>query len=397
MTIPLKRNYLSLALSPFASQIGSAIYVLGLNWLIVKSTGTTAELGIIEGVGGFAFLLGDLLVGLLVDRNNRKHVLIYTDFISVITCIVSSVFINNQQPQFWMLTAITFILNFMLALNYPASKALAPEIIGNQHLQKFNAISNTLFSLANIFAPLIGGLLLAVKAIHFNEFILINAFSFAIALILNLLISYQPSNMESNAESESVIKSTIAGLKYVHQHKSLLRYMLSMGFFNFVYAGFLLTIPYVAKHDFASFTSSYSIFLTVTAVGGLTGGFFLTIQSNQMNSTYIFAEQIVYGLILIICSVAFSLYTWFVIALIHGLVQARFFSCLTTFIQAETSLAYLGRIFGLTFLFFDGIQPIGSFAFGFFISEWGHFSYLILGLITLSLFTPMYFLENHSK
>ncbi len=52
--------------------LGSAIYVLGLNWLLVRATGNTKLLGLIEGLGGLAFLLGDFLVGLLVDQYNRK-------------------------------------------------------------------------------------------------------------------------------------------------------------------------------------------------------------------------------------------------------------------------------------------------------------------------------------
>lgn len=69
-----KKAYFPLMFSPFASQLGSAIYVLGLNWLLVRVTGNTKLLGLIEGLGGLAFLLGDFLVGLLVDQYNRKKV-----------------------------------------------------------------------------------------------------------------------------------------------------------------------------------------------------------------------------------------------------------------------------------------------------------------------------------
>ncbi|SYW04857.1 putative permease [Oenococcus oeni] len=45
---------------------------MGLNWLLVRAIGNTKLLGLIEGLGGLAFLLGDFLVGLLVDQYNRK-------------------------------------------------------------------------------------------------------------------------------------------------------------------------------------------------------------------------------------------------------------------------------------------------------------------------------------
>lgn len=65
-----------------------------------------------------------------------------------------------------------------------------------------------------------------------------------------------------------------------------------------------------------------------------------------------------------------------------------------TFIQEETDIPFLGRIFGLTFLFFDGIQPVGSFIFGFFVSTWGSWTYSVLGSLTLSLFGLIYFFNR---
>lgn len=394
MTNHLKRTYVSLMLSPFFSQIGSAIYVLGLNWLIVKSTGTTQLLGIIEGIGGFAFLIGDLLVGLLVDQHNRKYVLIWTDIIATLVCVVSSFLINNNTPQIWLLILITFILNLMLALNYPAAKSIVPEVINGNYLQKFNALSNTFFGLANIIAPVIGGVLLAINGIDFSEFILINAASYFIALFFNLLITYQPTPSVKNHQSESFLISTISGFKYVLEHKKLLLYMTSMGIFNFVCAGFLLTTPYISSHYFSKITSSYSLFLICAAVGGLVGGLWLTVQKQKISSNRIFAEQICYGIILILGSLKFSIYSWIIIALVYGLIQSRFFGSMITFIQEETDISFLGRIFGLTFLFFDGIQPVGSFIFGFFVSTWGSWTYSVLGSLTVSLFGLIYFFNR---
>ena len=81
-----------------------------------------------------------------------------------------------------------FYTKLMLALNYPAAKSIVPEVINGNYLQKFNALSNTFFGLANIIAPVIG-VLLAINGIDFSEFILINAASYFIALFFNLLIT----------------------------------------------------------------------------------------------------------------------------------------------------------------------------------------------------------------
>ncbi|KRL37935.1 major facilitator superfamily permease [Liquorilactobacillus uvarum DSM 19971] len=390
-----KKTYFPLVFSPFASQLGSAIYVLGLNWLIVRTTGNTKLLGLIEGLGGLAFLLGDFLVGLLVDQYNRKKVLIWTDVVSALMCFISGFYINNQQPQIWLLVVITFILNLMLALNYPAAKAIAPEVVEKAHLQKFNAVSNTFFNLANVGAPLIGGVLLAVKNIDFSEFLIINAISYIGALLMNLLIPYKKNQKEKKIKRESIITSTLIGFKYVKGHPNLLMYMLAMGFFNFCYAGFLLAAPYIAHHFFEGVSTSYGLFLTISAIGALLGGLWLTFQKSEVTSQRIYYEQLIYGFVLIICGTFLSLFTWILIALSYGIFQARFFGSITTFIQNETDIKFLGRIFGLTFLFFDGVQPVGDFIFGFFISSWQQWTYVVLGTFLVVFFSLLlYFKKN---
>ena len=55
-------------MSPFVSQLGLSVYLIGLNWLFVEATGTTKQLGILQAVSGVAFIITDVFVGVLVDK-----------------------------------------------------------------------------------------------------------------------------------------------------------------------------------------------------------------------------------------------------------------------------------------------------------------------------------------
>ncbi|WP_239644514.1 MFS transporter [Oenococcus oeni] len=170
-----------------------------------------------------------------------------------------------------------------------------------------------------------------------------------------------------------------------------------MGIFNFCYAGFLLAAPYIAHHFFQGNSTNYSLFLTVSAVGGLLGGVWLTFQKRKIKPERIYREQLFYGIMLVFCGIFFSLAAWILIALIYGIFQARFFGSITTFIQDETDIKFLGRIFGLTFLFFDGIQPLGDFIFGFFVSSWQRWTYVILGICLAIFFSILLYSNRNSK
>ncbi|PWG00314.1 MFS transporter [Levilactobacillus bambusae] len=385
-----------LIISPFASQLGTAVYLIGLDWLLVQATGTTKLLGIIQGIGGISFLFGDILVGGLVDHYNRKRVLVWTDIISALACILGGLLVNNAAPQTGLLIMITLVLNLMVAINFPAAKSIIPEVIPSDRLQRFNAASNTLFSLANIFSPIVGGTLLAIKQIDFTDFMLFNATSFILAAVLNSLIIYphphsQPS---SKAWYRGLLTDTIEGLKYVFRHGKLVQFMFAMGIFNFIYAGFLLLSPYVGKHNFGGHSINYSLFLTVSAIGGIIGGLRLMFQTNRVKPVSVYREQLIYAAVLILGGTLFNFWTWLLIGLTYGIVQSRLFGSITTFIQDATDDAYMGRIFGLMFLCYDGIQPVGSLLFGGVIPILHHWTYIVLGLLALVAFSVLIRLDK---
>ncbi len=192
----------------------------------------------------------------------------------------------------------------MLALNYPAAKAITPEVVIKIYLQKFNAISNTFFNLANMAAPLVGGALLAIKNIDFSEFLLINALSYIVALCMNFLIPYKKVQDEKNNAKESIVTSTLIGFKYVKNHSNLLMYMLAMGFLIFAMLVFywqLLTLHIIFFREIQQTT----VFLTVSAVGGLLGGVWFTFQKRKIKPERIYWEQLFYGIMLVFAEFSF--------------------------------------------------------------------------------------------
>ncbi|MFZ2355881.1 MAG: MFS transporter, partial [Lactococcus raffinolactis] len=120
----LKNKHIPLMMSPFVSQLGLSVYLIGLNWLIVEATGATKQLGIIQAVSGVAFIITDVFVGVLVDKYNPKILILLTNLLSALVNFGGAIFVNSNQPQTLLLIVTTFSLNIMLAINYPSVKAL---------------------------------------------------------------------------------------------------------------------------------------------------------------------------------------------------------------------------------------------------------------------------------
>ncbi|MDU0402157.1 hypothetical protein KF7HA_00460 [Lactococcus lactis] len=123
----------------------------------------------------------------------------------------------------------------MLAINYPSVKALVPSVIKSNKIQRFNAISNTIYGFANILAPLICSILLSLGKLSFNQFLLVNGLLFLFAALINNRID--SSKSYSINISGKFIENLIEGFQYIRRTRKLILLISAMGIFNLCYSG----------------------------------------------------------------------------------------------------------------------------------------------------------------
>ena len=102
---------LPLLVSNFASVFGDGVYRFGLNWFLVASYGNAEILGMLTGFGFIVYVINDIFVGSILDRFNRKKVLLAADLLGALGALGLSFLINPDKPQIWILFVLTFILN----------------------------------------------------------------------------------------------------------------------------------------------------------------------------------------------------------------------------------------------------------------------------------------------
>ncbi|KRN28583.1 hypothetical protein IV38_GL000782 [Lactobacillus selangorensis] len=355
--------------------------MFGLNWFVVKATGTASMLGMVQGIGGIVLMVGDIMAGPLVDGYNRKWIMAMSDLISFIACAILATIVNVNNPEFYQLVLLTCIMDIGWAFNYPAAKAIIPEVITPQYLEGFNAYSNTAFNLANVIAPLIGGVLLTISWIDFRTFLWINAGSFLLSLVLTISLRYHP--IQNDRPSLSIWESLKEGFQYIWQKKILALLVAIDATVNFFYAGVNLLLPYDVNHYYNGNEKYYSYVLSLLAVGGLIGGLTLVHTHSKVKIQKILIDILSLGIVMIVGGLWISYPVLLVVGALFGFYISRIGVRLMTMVQNRTEIAYLGRVFGIWFLSVDSMQPIGDFVFGFVIDWFKHQTFFILGAILL--------------
>ncbi|ANK60638.1 MFS transporter permease [Loigolactobacillus backii] len=378
-----KRFSWPLFLSPFISRLGDGLYIFGLNWFIVKATGAAAQLGIVQGIGGLVLVLGDLFAGPLVDNYNRKWVMILSDLISAIACLILALLIDIRHPVFYQLILLTSILDIGLAFNFPAAKAIIPELIKQSNLTRFNAWINTAFNFADIFAPLLGGVLLTFKWLNFRAFLVINAGSFLLSLFLGLMLRYHFRG--SQHKQLSILTSLRDGINYCLQHTVLVQMIVVDGLLNIFYAALNLLMPYEVNHYFGGNEKLYSYALSLMAIGGLVGGLSLAGQKRVLHMNSVYRDVITFSCLLILSGLFVHYWVLLAAATVYGFFMSRLGVQMITLVQNETSVNYLGRVFAIWFLSVDALHPVGNFIFGFIIDWLKHQIFSLIGGLMLLL------------
>ncbi|MGF3112312.1 MFS transporter [Facklamia sp. P9177] len=211
-SFPLLANYgISLA--------GDTLYLYAINWFLVSQTKTTSLLGTVNGISSFVLLIANIFAGPIVDRYNRKHLLIFSDLISFISCLVCAFLLNDYVEDKLILITTSSVLSLSMAINSPSAKAVVPNVISSENIESFNSLQNTLSSAIKVVSPLVGALLLSVFN-NFNVFILINSLSFLISAILISTVPY--NNIKQDSNKQSFVKRLVSGLKYVINKRKIL-------------------------------------------------------------------------------------------------------------------------------------------------------------------------------
>ena len=171
------------------SSVGSWIYFIALNLIVLNLTESALAVSGLYIIRALSTLLTNSWSGSLIDRRNKKYLMISLSFlqaslIAVLPFFSSLVFIY----------IMVFFITMASSMYHPTSMVYITKLIPIEQRKRFNALRSLLDSGAFITGPAIAGILFTIgtptTAIYLN----------AIALLLSALITILMPNKEANVK-----------------------------------------------------------------------------------------------------------------------------------------------------------------------------------------------------
>lgn len=375
----LNKNFILLIFGHSTSKMGNIIYNSLLALWLVQNTGNTKFFGYITAAGMLPIFLFNLFSGVLVDNFNKKKILILTDILSSLTCIVVSFMVFNNIINIPILIIASFLLGTCSSLFDPAAKSIVKDLINKNNLIRANSIFNTVLQIISVASPLIASILCGILGLNLAYIFLYNGVTFFISAISEFYINY--TNIQSSPvklSKDLVIKDILDGLYYIKSTKWLFQLLLVIAFVNFFLSGYNIILPLFFNNNFYNGESLYFTAISCEALFGILGGVSLSLKNS--NNTNLKKELFLCGISILFIQLFKLKYLVLFFIGLYGFFLSRFNILFFSYIQNNVDENKLGRVLSIIFMIALGLMPFGNLIFGFLGSSIINFTYIVFGL-----------------
>jgi DHA3 family macrolide efflux protein-like MFS transporter len=259
------------------SMLGSGMTSFALTIWAWQLTGQATALALVGFFAFFPMVALSPIAGALVDRWNRKLVMILSDLAAGLATVALFVLLQLGMLEIWHVYIAAAFSGAFQAFQFPAYSASITLMIPKDQLTRANALYGMVRSIPTVFAPMAAGALLAFIGIEGIMVIDIVTFTFAITTLLFVHVP-QPAQESAGEDAQrSLLSDSLFGFRYIFARPSLLGLLLFFLFVNFMlsFSGGVLSPMVLAR------TGSNEIVLGTVqmmfGIGGVTGGVLLSV------------------------------------------------------------------------------------------------------------------------
>ena len=228
------------------SMLGTGMTQFALTIWAFELTGSATALAL---VGFFSFapvIIVSPLAGALVDRWNRKLVMMLSDLAAGLATIITLLLYSTGQLQIWQLCVLGAFTGTFGAFQFPAFSAAMSMMVPKAQYGRANGLISLAEAATSIVAPLMAGILLTVIGISGIMVIDIVTFVFAVGAVALVFIPQPPVSAVGHAARGSLWQESVYGFRYIWERKSLLGVQLTFTISNFFFAiGMVLVAPMI--------------------------------------------------------------------------------------------------------------------------------------------------------
>lgn len=360
--------------------IGAEAQALAVAWQIYLITHRAIDLG----YTGLALFLPGLIfmlpAGHVADRFDRRQVILVCYSLQIFCTAALFLFAFHHMNRILPIYAVLFLIGTGRAFSGPASSALIPHLVPQEHFVNAVTWGSTMFQTATIVGPAVGGVLFTLS-VHsrLNGAPLVYLFTLATLvwfLALISMLSVRPGRMEHRAFSKEVI---LAGLRYVRRTPVLFG-SISLDLFAVLLGGAIALMPIFAQDVLHAGARGLGILRAAPAVGALAVSIALAWRPIQHRAGALMYVCVgIFGVATIVFGLSRNMALSIVALVIVGASDMVSVVIRGSILQLATPPEMRGRVSAVSSLFVVTSNELGEFESGLTAQWWGAVRAVIYG------------------
>lgn len=260
------------------SLFGSALVQFALIWWLAQKSGSATVLAIATLVGMLPQIVVGPFAGALVDRWNRRVVMIVADGMIALFSLLLAYLFARGAVQIWHVYAVMAVRALGGAFHFPAMSASTRLMVPKEQLTRISGLNQALQGVNSLAAPPLGALLISLMK---NQNIMLIDVGTALLAIIPLLFIPIPQPVRrvdtQRGARPSLLQDIREGLNYIRSIPGLLTIIFMALFLNFLLVPVESLMPLLVTKHFAKGAFELGIVDSVSGAGIIAGGILLGI------------------------------------------------------------------------------------------------------------------------
>jgi DHA3 family macrolide efflux protein-like MFS transporter len=386
------RNFFILWQSQLVSTLGDAAYSIALGFWVLSATGSTALMGTLMAASTLPGVLVSPFAGVLIDRYNRKLLLIMMDMLRGISIVTLSIAAFNGFISVWMVFLTGILLSICGAVFRPGVNSSVPDMVPKDRLTSANSMFAIVSTGSNMFGNVAGGFLFQLLGAPF--LFLFNGLSYIFSGSSILFVKIPKHKKE---EKKHFFKDMRDGFQFMWEMKGLRYLLLIAAIVNFLsFIAIVLFLPYFENNPELG-PGKYGIAMACF-MGGAMAGFLVSSTISipiKRRLDYLILSNGISNLCLIISAYQPRFVSMAFFILVGGFFNAIVNVVLMTTVQSAAPQEMRGKVMAFMSMITQSMTPF-AMALGGLLASYFPIRTIISTslLLVIATVTPFYFIRS---
>jgi len=378
-----KLDFFTIWAGQAVSLVTSAILQMAVIFYLTEETGSAMVLSIASFAGFLPYAVLGPAIGVLVDRYDRKKIMIGADLMIAAAGGMLAVIGLYMKLPVWLVMTALFVRSVGTAFHSPALSAVTPLLVPKEELTKCAGYSQSVQSVSYILSPAAAAFLYSVWDL--NAIIALDVAGAVIACITVAFVRIPKPEAVEKSQGQNFLEEMKEGFIVLRKNKELFALLIIGTLYMFVYMPINALYPLISMEYFGGTPVHVSVTEIAYASGMLVGGLLLGLFGKFKRRTLLITASIfMMGASLTVSGLlppnGFAAFA--VCCVVMGLSVPFYSGVQTALFQEQIKPEYLGRVFSLTGSIMSLAMPIGLILSGFFADRIGvNYWFLISGIL----------------